>query len=545
MANLKLRGELTNAFKMHGLQLRQETVKYGMAVLSQVERSEIDSVIERLVDAILEQPLKSNLVERRHLEEAVKVLNAKIEEADSGSNLSDSKLLHVISAFNVPRYKYISERKKLVIEDPSVLNKKSIYGDEEDKSSVFSYRYEILLQRTMRHKLFSVTTVAGSVTATGGKKRFTLKPIEYLLASSSKLGELIVLGMLSQLKHGKYFLEDPTGFVEVDLSKAVYHSGIFTENSFVLAEGWYDDKLFHVTAVGFPPSESSQLSRQHLGNVNYFGTPETSTCLKANPQMQDLLRQKEESLFVFLSDVFLDQAPVMKRLQILLSGYATMPPTCIVLCGNFHSKPHGKSYLAEMKELFLAFANLVADHASIVRLTHFVFVPGPLDPGLGSVLPRPPIPPSIVSQFKEKVPNSTFTSNPCRIQYCSREMVIFRENLLIKMCRNSIHLPDTSASSSSAPFTSHFAKTLLGQAHLSPLPVHLSPVYWTYDHALSLYPNPDLVVVADTFDPYDERDASNETAVINPGSFAKSGFSFKVYYPATGAIEDCQVPGDI
>ena len=45
---------------------------------------------------------------------------------------------------------------------------------------------------------------------------------------------------------------------------------------------------------------------------------------------------------------------------------------------------------------------------------------GPLDPGLGSVLPRPPIPPSIVSQFKEKVPNSTFTSNPCRIQYCSR-----------------------------------------------------------------------------------------------------------------------------
>ena len=79
--------------------------------------------------------------------------------------------------------------------------------------------------------------------------------------------------------------------------------------------------------------------------------------------------------------------------------------------------------------------------------------------------------------------------------FSRRELVIFRENLLIKMCRNSIHLPDTSASSA-APFTSHFAKTLLGQAHLSPLPVHLSPVYWTYDHALSLYPNPDLVVVA-------------------------------------------------
>ena len=38
MANLKLRGELTSAFKMHGLQLRQEAVKYGLAVVSQVGR---------------------------------------------------------------------------------------------------------------------------------------------------------------------------------------------------------------------------------------------------------------------------------------------------------------------------------------------------------------------------------------------------------------------------------------------------------------------------------------------------------------------------
>ena len=39
---------------------------------------EFDSVLERLVDAVMEQPLKSNLVEKRHLEEAVKHLNAKV-----------------------------------------------------------------------------------------------------------------------------------------------------------------------------------------------------------------------------------------------------------------------------------------------------------------------------------------------------------------------------------------------------------------------------------------------------------------------------------
>ena len=50
--------------------------------------------------------------------------------------------------------------------------------------------------------------------------------------------------------------------------------------------------------------------------------------------------------------------------------------------------------------------------------------------------------------------------------------------------------------------------------------------------------------ITDTYDPYEEKETGNETTLMNPGSFAKSGFSFKVYYPSTGAVEDCQVPGD-
>ena len=40
-----------------------------------------------------------------------------------------------------------------------------------------------------------------------------------------------------------------------------FHSGVFTENSFVLAEGWYEDDIFHVTAFGFPPAETSKTTR--------------------------------------------------------------------------------------------------------------------------------------------------------------------------------------------------------------------------------------------------------------------------------------------
>ena len=50
---------------------------------------------------------------------------------------------------------------------------------------------------------------------------------------------------------------------------------------------------------------------------------------------------------------------------------------------------------------------------------------------------------------------------------------------------------------------------------------------------------------SDTYDPYEEKEAGGETILMNPGSFAKSGFSFKVYYPSNGTVEDCQVPGDI
>ena len=40
-----------------------------------------------------------------------------------------------------------------------------------------------------------------------------------------------------------------------------FHTGLFTENCFVLAEGWYEDEVFHVNAFGFPPPESAKTTR--------------------------------------------------------------------------------------------------------------------------------------------------------------------------------------------------------------------------------------------------------------------------------------------
>jgi DNA polymerase epsilon subunit 2 len=51
--------------------------------------------------------------------------------------------------------------------------------------------------------------------------KFKLHPIEFLLSSSGKVTEAVVLGLLTQLREGRYYLEDPTGIMQLDLSEAI------------------------------------------------------------------------------------------------------------------------------------------------------------------------------------------------------------------------------------------------------------------------------------------------------------------------------------
>lgn len=65
-------------------------------------------------------------------------------------------------------------------------------------------------------------------------------------------------------------------------------------------------------------------------------------------------------------------------------------------------------------------------------------------------------------------------------------------------------------------FFFQFTKSVISQAHLCPLPLHVCPVYWAYDAGLRLYPLPDLVVCADKFDPFTQSHA--DCTVTNPVS---------------------------
>jgi DNA polymerase epsilon subunit 2 len=84
---------------------------------------------------------------------------------------------------------------------------------------IFCIRYAIIHQRTQRHELFT-PAILGTDSEDAGRK-FKLQPIEFLLSSSGRVKEAIVLGLLTQLREGRYYVEDPTGILQLDLSETI------------------------------------------------------------------------------------------------------------------------------------------------------------------------------------------------------------------------------------------------------------------------------------------------------------------------------------
>uniref|UniRef100_A0A8C5QHH1 DNA polymerase epsilon subunit n=1 Tax=Leptobrachium leishanense TaxID=445787 RepID=A0A8C5QHH1_9ANUR len=520
----KLKSKVDSAFKMHGLLLRAEASRYLTEVLGSVNEVELEDVITSIIDAVEKQPLSSNMIEQSNVETAVQECSRSCDE-------TIEHIFNIIGAYDIPRFVYNSERKKFLPLNLTDLLEPSLLGRARDKAELFRERYTIVQQRTHRHELFTAPVVGAHPSES--RSKFQLKTVETLLGNTAKVGDVIVLGMITKLKEGKYFLEDPTGAVQLDISKAQFHSGLYTESCFVLAEGWYEDKIFHINALGFPPIEPAVTTRAYYGNLNFFGGP-SSTSVKASAKLKQLEEENEDAMFVFLSDLWLDQVDVIEKLHTMFSGYSSSPPTCFIFCGNFSSAPHGKNQIKSLKDSFKNLADVICEYPSIHKSSRFVFVPGPEDPGPGFILPRPPIADHITEEFRQRVPFSIFTTNPCRIQYCTQEIVVFREDLVNKMCRNCVHFP-----SSSLDIPTQFVKTILSQGHLTPLPLFVSPVYWAYDYTLRLYPLPDLVVIADKYDPFSITNA--ECLTMNPGSFPRSGFSFKVYYPSSKTAEDSKL----
>lgn len=75
----------------------------------------------------------------------------------------------------------------------------SLYGDSESKANMLIEKYKMIHQRTARHRLFAAPTISSDTS----QNNFSLRAVEHLLGSSAKENNLVVLGMLTQLKEVK------------------------------------------------------------------------------------------------------------------------------------------------------------------------------------------------------------------------------------------------------------------------------------------------------------------------------------------------------
>lgn len=73
----------------------------------------------------------------------------------------------------------------------------------------------------------------------------------------------------------------------------------------------------------------------------------------------------------------------------------------------------------------------------MLEASHFVLVPGPTDPWSGTTLPRGSLPTSVVGPLAN-MDKVTLASNPCRLQFLSQEIVVFRDDLMSRLLRNTV-----------------------------------------------------------------------------------------------------------
>ena len=167
------------------------------------------------------------------------------------------------------------------------------------------------------------------------------------------------------LVQGAWFLEDPTGVLQVDLRGARFQPGLVGEGCFVLAEGALrpaedsesaaatlggrgaamalglahmtaSEHVFAARAVGLPPADTIADSRRFFRNFNWLqvphvaeGTPvSTGAPPAASSALTDSIvakleryeRDKDEAMIVVVSEIWLDSELVLEKLKRLFDG---------------------------------------------------------------------------------------------------------------------------------------------------------------------------------------------------------------------------------
>lgn len=174
-----------------------------------------------------------------------------------------------------------------------------------------------------------------------------------------------VLGFLTRQDEGRYFIEDMSTRLPLDLTEAETADGLFTENCIVVAEGELTASgAFKALALGLPPAEPRTESLNAMQGLDFFGGK--------NLDARDEERWRseyEDDRVVVLSDVWLDRPDIMDKLHLIFEGYSGLehPPSVFVLMGNFQSYDANSAnvHYGRIKDNFAALGRLINQFPAI------------------------------------------------------------------------------------------------------------------------------------------------------------------------------------
>jgi DNA polymerase alpha/epsilon subunit B. len=504
--------QVLNAFKKRGLSLSPAALNAVLNLLSygsggndnEEATSILNSLLDEIKDRLMDSSDSSLIVSRELLEQVVAGMTR------DASDVMDEAMQLLDLNSGVPRLHYDLMKKGFSLLDSSSSSSSrsgggggtdssgGFFGDAEDKVDMFLQRYALIYQRLMRQENFRPKLTTGvsynailsdddnddddddkdendpSKKARGSNEQVKITPLEGLLGSK---GTKILLGMIVQVEEGRYYLEDPTAQIPIDLSRAdIYSGGFVTENSICLVEGEMQDGILVVERIGQPIYETRKDAIQAIGlqNSDLFGA--IPTLSELSRLQQEEVRHGQDGMFVLLSDVYLDDPGVLTKLEKLFDGFQDFDPLPVfVFLGDFASR-YPSAVEANANEIIMSYfddlANVICKTPRIAKEGKFILVPGQNDPGIGVIMPRPQIPDYFTGGLRSKVKNVHLASNPCRLRFFSQEFVICRLDVLSKLRRECLMEPPVMVTGGEN------GKNHQGLESTSPLVQHAIKQFW-------------------------------------------------------------------
>lgn len=524
--------------------------------------------------------------------------------------LNWKEYFRVINPPDQPFYAYDRTRKQFYTlnEQPSHL---------EAAIEMFTQRYLIIADRLSRNEMFQKKSFSSVLLFRETAPTHEISMIKNMLGRDGNT--FFLFGLLATDAEGNWILNDASDTVELNLDQTYKNVLTFYgPGMFVIVEGIYSALgghhgltsmvgCFYVSNMALPTAERRETSLDNFGHLDFMGInqdaepdqPVTRVPKEMIKQLVSLEKQYTGHKMIFLgSECHLDDPDVLSALRKffhkleadLTQAYETndlfndnserRAPLAIVMTGSFVLTPvvpttisYGSSSNSQRYKQGFDSLALILEPLTQVRKCKFVLIPGSNDPWqlmwsqgatAVNVVPQKPLSKQVTLRLQRTLKdNLELAWNPVRINYCSQEIVVIKQDYMNKFKRldiifaNDLERMRAEAEAEDAvprdqderirqaasqgkgtllPRTVEQArrlvKTVLDQGNLEPFLPTLRVVNARYNHALRLEPMPTLMVMLDAlFDQFELLYMG--CRVVNLGRLLSMPreLNYGVYYP--------------